>query len=306
MGMFNKKKKGNNDISFEADAYYDEMINGNPQSQYYDSGYNNTYENGYNYPQNNNSTNNSNPMNSNPMNSNPANNKQEGFDLNEVVNKKFNYKKVNKKVMSKDEYRKMVDEEYMNEAVQKKQRIKTILFSICIIYAFVLIVGIIYTPFYEKDGQKQGAVITVSIFEERESYNAIREHYVELSKLLIQVNNIDSKMKNATPNDYFDLSSQYQALLPEIDKSLSKAKAMKVDTKYAPIKALVTTTYNDLAIYLQKMGTALNTSSDATFKEAITWNQKSFEDYNALKSNLYQFSDKVKIKEKDSFWKLLQ
>lgn len=270
MGFFKKKKKDELDISFEADMYYDEMMN---------NGYNNNY-----------------------YNQSP----QDEIDYNNFVNNKFKYKKANKKVVSDEEYMRMIDEEYNEYVINKRQKRKTIIFSILIIYVFVLIIGIIYTPLYEKNGQKQGEIVTISTFEERENYNQLRVHYIELSNILLQVQAIDKKFSTSTSEDYFDLSTEYQNILPSLDKLLAKAKAVKVETKYSSIKTNVTDTYNDIAIYLQKMGTALNNSSSATYKEAVTWNNKTYEDYNKVKTNMYQFSEKVKVKEKEDFWNLIK
>ena len=85
----------------------------------------------------------------------------------------------------------------------------------------------------------------------------LRDQYYVIKSIIAATNEIDEAFLQSSDDDLFKISTQYQDILPQIDKMLPMARAIVVDIKYNSLKKQAESIYESIAIYLQKMGTAL-------------------------------------------------
>ena len=119
-----------------------------------------------------------------------------------------------------------------------------------------------------------------------------------IKSIIAATNEIDEAFLQSSDDDLFKISTQYQDILPQIDKMLPMARAIVVDIKYNSLKKQAESIYESIAIYLQKMGTALIEKNQETFEEALTWRDKYFYDFEQFRLNMIEFSKIVKIEDK--------
>ena len=166
------------------------------------------------------------------------------------------------------------------------------------IYLLFIAIGAFSTPFIPNEvGKKEAHVVNIETRKNRESFNKINAQYIALKSLLFEINQIDLEFLESVEgrDNFFAMSTKYQDLLPQIDKVLPGAKAMVLDHKYTSLKNQVLEIYEDIAIYLQKMGTALSSDDMTSFNEAISWRDKAYQDFEKLRLNLMEFAKLVKI-----------
>lgn len=167
-------------------------------------------------------------------------------------------------------------------------------------YILFLVTGIITTTYTEGgDGKKRAQVITIAMMKERESFYKIKEHYHKMQNLIIDIEETDAVLANSEDEDWFKISVKYQDILPRIDKILPSARAMDVNFKYENIKNQVGGIYESIAIYLQKMGTALIDKNATTYEEALTWQAKYKYDFEQFRLNMIEFAKMVNIQDEE-------
>lgn len=171
-----------------------------------------------------------------------------------------------------------------------------------IIYVFFLVIGIFSTSFVSNPvtGVKEAQIITVQMHEEHVSYNLLKEQYLIIRDLLTQTQKIDSGFQESHGDQSFIYATKYENLLSVIDKNIPKAKGLAVDSKYNTLLNQVVNIYtNDLAIYLQKMTTALSQQDQTAFLEAMSWREQTITDFEKLRKNMKAFASAVKIEDQD-------
>lgn len=167
-----------------------------------------------------------------------------------------------------------------------------------VIYILFLTVGIFSTSYITNEvGERKPQIINLSILEERENFYKLKEQYLIIKNILFMANEIDEQFLKNREEDLFKISTQYQDILPQIDKVLPVARAIVVDTKYNSLKKQAESIYESIAIYLQKMGSALIDKNKTTYEEALTWRRKYFYDFENFRLNLIEFSKIVKIED---------
>lgn len=173
---------------------------------------------------------------------------------------------------------------------------KVIVFIVA--YILFVAVGAFSTSFTTNEiGERKAQIVDVSMLMERESFYKLREQYLIIKNLLFMINEIDQQFLISGEDELFMISTQYQDILPQIDKVLPVARAIVVDTKYNSLKKQAENIYESIAIYLQKMGSALIEKNDVTFEEALTWRRKYYHDFEKFRLNLIEFSRIVKIED---------
>ncbi len=185
--------------------------------------------------------------------------------------------------------------------VDKERRFNTSVKVIIglIVYILFITIGIFSTTSITNEiGEKRAQVINLSILEERESFYKLRDQYYVIKSIIAATNEIDEAFLQSSDDDLFKISTQYQDILPQIDKMLPMARAIVVDIKYNSLKKQAESIYESIAIYLQKMGTALIEKNQETFEEALTWKDKYFYDFEQFRLNMIEFSKIVKIEDK--------
>lgn len=167
-----------------------------------------------------------------------------------------------------------------------------------VLYGFFLGIGFVSTSSYPNEiGEEKALVVNIAMLEERENYYSVRDQYSVLKSIVMQVNEIDEMFNQSNEEQFFGLAAQYQDVLPQIDKMLPLARAMSIDPKYRNLKNQSVSIYESIAIYLQKMGTALIEKNTTAFEEAITWREKYLYDFEQFRHNMIEFSKMVKIED---------
>ena len=156
--------------------------------------------------------------------------------------------------------------------------------------------GVFSTSFVSNEiGDKKPQIIDIETRENRVSYDKLKTQYFVLNRILTQITVTDREFMASSQDEFFIMSTKYQDYLPQIDKALPGAKALTVETKYGSIKKQVETVYNDIAVFLQKMGAGLANKDLKSYEEAITWRDKAFYDFDQLRLNMIEFSKIVKV-----------
>jgi len=213
---------------------------------------------------------------------------------------------------SKKRYKKRVEEieDYYYQIDDVNEAIKTVdnrnrsnifvkVIVVLIAYIAFIVIGIFSTSYTTNEiGEKEPQIINFSILKERESFYRLREQYLIIRNIIFRINEIDLQFLENKEGELFMISTQYQDVLPEIDRVLPIARAIVVDTKYNSLKKQAESIYESIAIYLQKMGSSLIENNKTTYEEALTWRKKYFYDFERFRLNLIEFSKIVKIEDK--------
>ena len=185
--------------------------------------------------------------------------------------------------------------EYNNIEIRhnKVQVNKSLLLLISIIFAYIafVIIGVSETSYKQDENGKTIAVVAnVKDRENREDFNKMKTHYIYLLGLMETSDQYEYEMeKSLTP--YFTLSTKYSDNLTLIDTYMTQVKALTVDAKYMSLQTQMYETYNYIAIYSQKMNTALLGDDLNAYQEAMTWKQTSEESIENIRKNLIIFGE---------------
>ena len=123
--------------------------------------------------------------------------------------------------------------------MDKERRFNTSVKVIIGLIAYILFItiGIFSTTSITNEiGEKRAQVINLSILEERESFYKLRDQYYVIKSIIAATNEIDEAFLQSSDDDLFKISTQYQDILPQIDKMLPMARAIVVDIKYNSLK----------------------------------------------------------------------
>lgn len=178
----------------------------------------------------------------------------------------------------------------------KKHWLKTLLIVVCLYVAFVIF-GMLSTGYYIDDnGYRQPIEVTFSYLEDREDYQKLKEQYDNICSLMVDITIVDIHLSN---EEYTDLEAvtYYQDLLNErVDVMIPKITALEVGEEQAVLQeSLQTLLSNDVAIYLQKMVEGLRSGNRASIESALTWRDKAFSSFEALRGDMANFARRVKM-----------
>ena len=185
--------------------------------------------------------------------------------------------------------------EYNNIEIRhnKVQVNKGLLLFISIIFAYIgfVIVGVSETSYKQNEEGKTVAVVAnIQDRENREDFEKLKVHYIYLLGLMETSDQYEYEMeKNLTP--YFTLSTKYSDNLKLIDSYMTHIKAISIDEKYLSLQTQMYETYNYIAIYSQKMNSALLNDDLNSYQEAMTWKQTSEESVEYIRRNLITFGE---------------
>ena len=96
-------------------------------------------------------------------------------------------------------------------------------------------------------------------------------------------------------NDFTSPSVEH-LLNERVDVMIPKITALEVGEEQAVIQeSLQTLLSNDVAIYLQKMMEGLRSGNRASIESALTWRDKAFSSFEALRGDMANFARRVKM-----------
>lgn len=178
---------------------------------------------------------------------------------------------------------------------------KRLTFASWLVIAFALYISFLGIGFFstnylvDESGKSVPQVANVAMREDREVYRKLNEHYLILCELMEQCAAIDAKIPVTSSENLFLLATEYESLLPVIDKQITRARGLAIPSKYNSLKTQIATIYDSVSIYLQKMGTALTEKNSTALSEAISWQEKAAADLAQFEINMQAFADMVRL-----------
>lgn len=193
---------------------------------------------------------------------------------------------------NREDYR---EEYYESEENKRTQRAFWAVVLVAAYIGFVILGAVSTSYITDPFGNKEAQVITVALREEREFYRTLLGHLMVQQEILKKVYELDERLMTTQPQDYFALATSYQDILDQIDKYIVLAKAMAIPTRYGSLKSQIVDSYNNCAVYLQKIASALSNRDAETLAQALSWRLEAYNSYNRVRDNVATFATMVKI-----------
>lgn len=190
----------------------------------------------------------------------------------------------------------------------RREQVKTNKIIILIIGGIALYIGFLYlgyssTSFKTNEvGERVGVVVNLSDREGQEDYERLKGYYKALGLLFDEVYLMENNIQTGA-YDSFTYATKYNEILQKIDSYMSGVVVANVDEKYYDMKTSINNSFNNFAIYCQKMNTALTNDSYEQYLQANTWLKTSEQSYEELSQKFLDFGNSVKIyNDKDLEW----
>lgn len=187
-----------------------------------------------------------------------------------------------------------------HEETQKLNRYDTfsrltngILVFVCI-YIIFLIYGVVVTDYsYNDKGQIKPQILSVSDIREKKEFEIILGQYENCRALYEATLMLDYRLGEGV-EDPITLAPQYEALLDTVENLSIKTDAMDVDTQYSQLKdALLLWIQNDIAIYLQKMSSAITQNNEEDASIAIAYKSQVYNNFSQITSNIVVLGESI-------------
>lgn len=175
--------------------------------------------------------------------------------------------------------------------------------SLLCAYLVFLVIGVISTKYYITDDNVNMPVIAgYQTLQAREDYNAVKDQMSEIRDILRDMTIIDIKVANEDIS-YAEAAVQYTQLLnDQVDILIPRVQAMDVTDNNALIRQQMESLLaNDIAIYLQNITAALQSSDATAAQEALAWRESAFTSFEALNENVFALAQGIH-EENDAFW----
>lgn len=180
--------------------------------------------------------------------------------------------------------------EEMEQPTRRGLPWKLILLSLFLLYVFVLLLGFFSTPYItDEDGKRQPKVMSVRMREERAYFDRLQSELKGITDILSDIRPLDDQLAKINEESRFLLATEYQALLDTIEPRIPLAKGASVPAKYEPLKKQIIDIYEDVSIYLQKVGSSITNKLPEQMDEAVSWRNKLISDFDLFSGNMYQF-----------------
>lgn len=186
------------------------------------------------------------------------------------------------------------------EENRREQKAKTIskavniFFVAACIYIIFLIYGVCMTNYhYNENGQIEPQVMSVKDIKEKKEFDIILAQYERCRVLYEEVLMLDYRLGQGI-EDPMSLAPQYEALLDKVQDLSIKTDALDTPTQYDQVKSMMLSwIQNDMAIYLQKISSAIsqNNSEDASL--AIAYKSSMYDNFSLITSNIVVMGDKI-------------
>lgn len=162
-----------------------------------------------------------------------------------------------------------------------------ILLVLLCIYVIFLIYGVLMTDYkYDETGNIVPQILSVSDIGEKKAFDVILVQYENCRILYEEILMLDYRLGEGI-EEPIALASEYEALLDKVEDLSIKINALDTDTKYQQIKEMLHVWIsNDVAIYLQKMSSAISQNNIDDAGIALTYQTITYNDFSLISENV--------------------
>jgi len=178
----------------------------------------------------------------------------------------------------------------------KKENIMLKVMNYIIIAACIYIIFLIYGVFvtnyhYDNTGKIVPEVLSVSDIKESKEFNVILLQYNNCRLLYEKILLLDYRIGQGV-EDTLTIAPEYEALLDEVENLSIKINALDINTKYEQLRSMMLTwVKTDVAIYLQKMSSAISKNNSDDAAVAISYLSIVYNDFSLISENIVTMGD---------------
>lgn len=162
------------------------------------------------------------------------------------------------------------------------------------IYIIFLIYGVVVTNYrYDNNGKIVPQIMSVSDISEKKQFDVILGQYENCRLLYEEVLMLDYRLGEGV-EDPLTIAPQYEELLDDVENLSIKIDALDPDTKYMQIKEmLLSWVQNDIAIYLQKMSSAISRNNADDANTALAYKSQMYDSFSLITENVVVMGEKI-------------
>jgi len=170
-----------------------------------------------------------------------------------------------------------------------------IIIVVLCVYVCFLIYGLLSTNYsYNAEGNIEPVVLSVSDLRVLNEYESITSYYLRARIVYEDTLELDYKLSQQ-PEDSLLIAMEYTALLDTVDKLAVDLNAAEYSTKYTALynqlNSWVTT---DIAVYLQKMATAITNNDATAANDAVIARDIVYSDFAQITANIATIASNTK------------
>ena len=162
------------------------------------------------------------------------------------------------------------------------------------IYIIFLIYGVVVTNYrYDNNGKIVPQIMSVSDISEKKQFDVILGQYENCRLLYEKVLMLDYRLGEGV-EDPLTIAPKYAELLDDVENLSIKVDALDPDTKYMQIKEmLLSWIQNDIAIYLQKMSSAISQNNADDANTALAYKSQMYDSFSLITENVVVMGEKI-------------
>lgn len=176
------------------------------------------------------------------------------------------------------------------KAAQRKalfNKINAIVLTLGCVYLIFLTYGALNTPYtYNDAGEVVPQVMTVDEIQKLHDYNVIATDYLQTRMIYEEVLRLDYRIA-AGLEDPLLIAPEYEKVLDRVEEALIQSQALSVTTQYTQVHSMINTWLgNDIAIYCQKMSSAISKNSQEDAALALKYKTIVYNDFSVITANI--------------------
>ena len=195
----------------------------------------------------------------------------------------------------KTKRRKNEDLDYDFEKKEKKGlRINIKVFIGVAIYGCFLGLGALITTYTTNNNPQ---VIPVALREDRNEFKKAESDYRDISKVITEIDKIDSLRKSSSENESFQYAIDYKEVSELISKSKKEIEGTNYSQDYVFMQTIASQIYENIYQYLILMSDGMSTQNAKYVVQAEEYKQKYKIQFEKYTDNIEQFETTVKYNE---------
>lgn len=188
----------------------------------------------------------------------------------------------------------------LHNAYQQEQKEKrmsktvSVILTIACVYIIFLIYGVIVTDYkYNDEGVIVPQIMSVEDIKEKKQFDVIVGQYENCRMLYEKTLMLDYRLGQGI-EDPMIIAPEYEALLDEVENLSIKTDALEVDTQYTQVKMmLLSWVQNDIAIYLQKMSSAISQNNSEDANTALVYQTQMYNNFSLITQNVVAMGESI-------------
>lgn len=187
------------------------------------------------------------------------------------------------------------DLDYDFEKKEKKGlRINIKVFIGVAIYGCFLGLGALITTYTTNNNPQ---VIPVALREDRNEFKKAESDYRDISKVITEIDKIDSLRKSSSENESFQYAIDYKEVSELISKSKKEIEGTNYSQDYIFMQTIASQIYENIYQYLILMSDGMSTQNAKYVFQAEEYKQKYKIQFEKYTDNIEQFETTVKYNE---------